>query len=428
MLDGDYTTCLTHLMKYPGNVDIVLVIRYAMHIKSPQLHDCPAGAFQPQTNRPPVPVSTATASNQTAMHAPVSGRNEPTSTLKRTSSNETRTRHRTVSSNGGGGSRPTSTNASVSTADEHIKAHLRAIQNTTALAAMRMTAHTQAMQSGEQVPGVVEGFRENVRVELFVSPTKRINSLSPHTQSREALRMELESSRAVMSITRFKLTQYLAVLRSHIPVGRSAASDNVHQALDGIEELCSLLLIKPAAKDFGHHQSLPVDRAFEAANEPIETPIAQTATPMHQTADSQPPLTAPANRSSFRQAQAADFEIVVHPDSGGLADTLAYATVHAQSPPQHQQRRSSDTIPRYEIPDDSRRISRKATKILGDRREVEMHEFRATVGVHSSPRTRSADHQPVDDSNDEMAHVVALLQSSAVPLADPAGERDSPVH
>lgn len=242
--------------------------------------------------------------------------------------------------------------------------------------------------------------------------------------------MELESSRAVMSITRFKLTQYLAVLRSHIPSGRSAASDNVHQALDGIEELCSLLLIKPAADDFGHQQSLPVERAFEAANEPNETSVALTANLLHQTADTQPPLTAPANRSSFRQAQAADFEIVVHPDSGGLADTLAFATARTQHPaPQHQQRRSSDTIPRYEIPDDSRRISRKASKILGDRREVEMHEFRATMGVRS-PRTGSVDHQqqqPFDDSQDEMANVVALLLSSTVPLADPAGERDSPV-
>lgn len=162
-------------MKYPGNVDIALVIRYAMHIKSPQLHGCPAGAFQPQTNRRPAPVAATAAYNQAAQpsspNVAVSGRNEPTSSLKRTSSNETRTRNRTVSN--GDGSRPT--NTSFSSADEHIKAHLRAIQNTTALAAMRMTAHTQAMQSGEQVPGVVEGFRENVS--CFVLGSNQANCI-----------------------------------------------------------------------------------------------------------------------------------------------------------------------------------------------------------------------------------------------------------
>lgn len=224
-----------------------------------------------------------------------------------------------------------------------------------------------------------------------------------------------------MSITRFKLTQYLAVLRTHIPPGKTAASDNVHQAMDGIEELCSLLQIKPAAGDFGHHQSLPVECAFEAAAMSTYRPTAELPV------SPPPPLAAPANRPTFRQARAADFEIVVHPDSGGIVDTLAYATTSddlAQLQPQQQRRRSSDTIPRYEIPDDSRRISRKASKILGDRKEVEMHEFRATVGG----RLPSAGSTTLDDSTDETAHVSLLSASPSAPVVDPAGERDSPVH
>lgn len=177
MLHGDYTTCLMHLMKYPGNVDIALVIRYAMHIKSPQLHDCPVGAFPPHNNRQPVAASATKPRQPNPIAQPLSpkpsGRPETSSatgtTHKRSFSHEVTTGSRTGSSNSSG-SRPTSANKSASTADEHIKAHLRSIQNTTALAAMRMTAHTQAMQSGEQLTGVVEGFRENVRYVHFGRP------------------------------------------------------------------------------------------------------------------------------------------------------------------------------------------------------------------------------------------------------------------
>lgn len=53
-------------------------------------------------------------------------------------------------------------------------------------------------------------------------------------QSTEVLRIELENSRAIMSITRLKLTQYLAVLRQHLPFD---TMDAVHQSMDGIEEV-----------------------------------------------------------------------------------------------------------------------------------------------------------------------------------------------
>lgn len=61
----------------------------------------------------------------------------------------------------------------------------------------------------------------------------------------------------------------------------------------------------------------------------------------------------------------------------------------------------------YEIPDDGRFMSRKATKILGDRKEVEMHEFNSRLAA------RQAVH--VGDAN-----------VCAGPMVDPPCERDSP--
>lgn len=42
MLAGDYTTCLTSLMRYPTGIDISFVIEHALHLKDPQKHPPPA--------------------------------------------------------------------------------------------------------------------------------------------------------------------------------------------------------------------------------------------------------------------------------------------------------------------------------------------------------------------------------------------------
>lgn len=79
----------------------------------------------------------------------------------------------------------------------------------------------------------------------------------------EVLKMELQDSYNVMAVSRIKLLQYLSILRKYIPGNQV---DELHQTLDGIEELCSLL--KPK------HQYLfctaaPIDPAFEAGDDDV---------------------------------------------------------------------------------------------------------------------------------------------------------------
>lgn len=47
--------------------------------------------------------------------------------------------------------------------------------------------------------------------------------------------MQLQNCQTTMAISRLKLGQYLAVLKKHIAPG--SLVDDVHQALDGIEEV-----------------------------------------------------------------------------------------------------------------------------------------------------------------------------------------------
>ncbi|KAL0271183.1 UNVERIFIED_CONTAM: hypothetical protein PYX00_008359 [Menopon gallinae] len=42
LLAGDYTTCLTNLMRYPNGVDVMFVIEYALHLMNPALYPAPA--------------------------------------------------------------------------------------------------------------------------------------------------------------------------------------------------------------------------------------------------------------------------------------------------------------------------------------------------------------------------------------------------
>ena len=48
------------------------------------------------------------------------------------------------------------------------------------------------------------------------------------------LRIQLDNAQTVMSLSRLKLLNYLKILRKHIP-GNSV--DEIHQAMDGIEEV-----------------------------------------------------------------------------------------------------------------------------------------------------------------------------------------------
>lgn len=37
VLSGDYTTCMTYLMRYPGAVDITYIIDYALYLRDAQV-------------------------------------------------------------------------------------------------------------------------------------------------------------------------------------------------------------------------------------------------------------------------------------------------------------------------------------------------------------------------------------------------------
>lgn len=54
------------------------------------------------------------------------------------------------------------------------------------------------------------------------------------SQSSEVLKIQLQNAHIVMTITRSKLMQYLAVFRKHIP---GDSTHELHQTMDGIEEV-----------------------------------------------------------------------------------------------------------------------------------------------------------------------------------------------
>lgn len=58
------------------------------------------------------------------------------------------------------------------------------------------------------------------------------------------------------------MLQYVTTLRKYIPGNQV---DELHQTLDGLEELCSLL--KPKHQEFFNVTALPVDPAFEPEDE-----------------------------------------------------------------------------------------------------------------------------------------------------------------
>lgn len=76
----------------------------------------------------------------------------------------------------------------------------------------------------------------------------------------EVLKLELQDSHNVIDITRIKLLRYLGVLRKHFPGNQV---DEVHQTLDGIEELCAWLQLQKHGIIFDDKAEIPIDPAFE---------------------------------------------------------------------------------------------------------------------------------------------------------------------
>lgn len=178
-------------MKYPSNIDISSIIRHALHMKSPKKYERPLDAFL-ITNQSPLKVPTTTSPQHTAKQASTTlPRNYKTQPQPSTSSglNQERVRASLVRVNG--------------------------INSVSARAAIQIAAQNHNM--GDQDPEIIDGYMEN---------------------DPEVVGVALQHAHTIMSLSRKKLIQYLSVLRKNIP-GNSV--DEIHQALDGIEELCSLL-------------------------------------------------------------------------------------------------------------------------------------------------------------------------------------------
>lgn len=166
-------------MKYPANVDISLIIRYAMHIKSPQLYECPAGAFVQVTNAAELHRKNPDGGNASSPATVSNGTKVRSSTLPRQMpSQQSSSKSRQTQPNDTRNTRPLKKehiqrhpqNYSVAEsilqkqlADEQLQIRLNNIQNATALAAMRFNSTgANGASLGEHDPNIVEGFLENV--------------------------------------------------------------------------------------------------------------------------------------------------------------------------------------------------------------------------------------------------------------------------
>lgn len=78
----------------------------------------------------------------------------------------------------------------------------------------------------------------------------------------EVYKLELQHAYNLMSLSRVKLFEYVNILRRNLPHN---ASDDLYQAVDGLEEICSLL--KPKQQCV-FNVSAPIETAFEANESP----------------------------------------------------------------------------------------------------------------------------------------------------------------
>lgn len=151
----------------------------------------------------------------------------------------------------------------------------------------------------------------------------------------ELFKIELQDAYNIMSVSRAKLLQYLAVVRRHVRPGNPAGQ--LQQSLEGIEEICSLL--KPRY-DTVFRTPVPIDAATEA-NEDHSRSAAGPAPPPELGRTQTPPTSLNLQRSYNYDLDC--------------------------------RRNSAASISQYEIPEDL--YSGIATKKLANRKEVEMHVF-----------------------------------------------------
>lgn len=204
-------------MRYPQNADVMLIIRHALYMKSPEKFQCPPNAFVYVVNS----IKQHHKMKQSPVRSPVKmtmphPKIFPASALA-------------AMAVVNGSDYRTKPSTSRKSSDD--------IRQETAKVTFQQVKKAQPSPNED---GIVDGY-------MLDDP--------------EVIKMELQDSYNIMTVSRMKLLQYLTVLRKYIPGNQV---DELHQTLDGIEELCSLL--KPKNQDL-FTVAAPVDPAFEADDE-----------------------------------------------------------------------------------------------------------------------------------------------------------------
>ncbi|XP_049301538.1 TBC1 domain family member 5 [Anopheles funestus] len=332
LIYSDYTTCLSYLMRYPSNVDIALVIRHALHMKSPKVYERPPGAmiFLSSPKRQPH-----------QQPQPAVGMRSKTVELSQMKYSTLPTVHQRRAQVAVDDHPLQSRSSSVaSKADEHHRASslprnsgsmrkATAVELRQAACLATKKAITDSTQPDVRDPTVTDGYRED---------------------DPELLRIELQNAYNIMSVGRAKLLQYLTVLRRNIRP--TNPQGELQQSLEGIEEICSLL--KPRY-DTVFRVPAPIDAATEANEEPQ-----QARKPL--------PLPGGAKLLSSEEQQANNVQRTqTPPNSLNLTRSYNYDLDCRRNSA------SQPNITQYEIPED--RYSKIATKKLANRKEVEMNVF-----------------------------------------------------
>lgn len=228
LIYSDYTTCLTYLMRYPTNVDVSLIIRHALHMKSPKIYERPAGAMI-YLSSPPA---------RTSLQQPVMrSKNIEMEYLKYSTLPAAQKRQLSVEhplQRVDDRSRTTSLPRNVGSLRKSTAVELRKNASKAAKKAAAASNQNEALQDSS----VSDGYRED---------------------DPELLKIELQEAYNIMSVSRTKLLQYLNVLRRN--VRPTNPTGELQQSLEGIEEICSLL--KPRY-DTVFRAPVPIDAATEA--------------------------------------------------------------------------------------------------------------------------------------------------------------------
>ncbi|XP_055526871.1 TBC1 domain family member 5 [Wyeomyia smithii] len=225
---SDHTTCLTYLMQYPTNVDISLIIRHALHMKSPKIYERPPGAMiyvsSPSAKKP---------NQQPVMRSKnIEMEYMKYSTLPNVQKRPLKPEHSLDNRND---------RSRTSSLPRSSGSHQRMTAFELREKAMNAAKQAAAASNRNEQPhpsDISDGYFED---------------------DPELLKLELQEAYNIMSVSRAKLLQYLNTLRHH--VRPSNPTGELQQSLEGIEEICSLL--KPRYSNV-FRTPVPIDAATEA--------------------------------------------------------------------------------------------------------------------------------------------------------------------